>query len=215
MRLEVRPGEGGADAALFADELTDAICAYARRKGIEVQPLDDCTKMSAARLVGKTKPIAALVGTHRVQRIPKGDKRGRRHTSTATVALVDETEVDFSLREADIEWWACRGTGAGGQHRNTRDTAVTYRHIPTGITVRGDSRSQDTSREIALTELTRRLEARAREEARTHTNDQRRSQIASAERPVKEFTWNEQRDEVIDHGSGRRWPMKKAFKGRF
>lgn len=37
MYLEIRPGEGGDDAALFASQLTDAVLAYAARHGIKAE----------------------------------------------------------------------------------------------------------------------------------------------------------------------------------
>lgn len=216
MLLEVRPGEGGEDAVLFAEELTSALCAHARRRGLDVQPISDRSKISTTLMPDPDKVIASMVGTHRIQRIPKSDKRGRRHTSTATVALVpDSGPGSVAVNEEDIEWYATRGSGKGGQHRNKTDSCVVMRHIPTGIEARVDSRSQEYSRSQALLELERRLQQRQDDKHAADVNDTRRSQIASGERPVKEFTWNEQRDEVIDHSGGRRWSMRKALRGRF
>src|SRR3569833_578739 len=66
-------------------------------------------------------------GGHRVQRIPPTERRGRVHSSTITVAVLDpgaSPEAPPLLRDADlkVEWFG--GTvGAGGQHRNKHENA--------------------------------------------------------------------------------------------
>lgn len=65
------------------------------------------------------------------------------------------------LAECDVETF--RAGGPGGQHQNTTDSAVRLRHRPTGLTVTvRESRSQHRNKQLALSELRRRLEAAAR-----------------------------------------------------
>lgn len=74
-------------------------------------------------------------GGHRWQRVPPMEKRGRVHSSTVTVAVMQEisaAESPLDLRDVVFETY--RGSGPGGQHRNTSDTAVKATHRPTGIT---------------------------------------------------------------------------------
>ena len=53
------------------------------------------------------------------------------HTSTVTVAVLPEpTAAQVVLREDDLEFTACRGSGAGGQHRNVTASAVQLKHKP-------------------------------------------------------------------------------------
>ncbi|HEX4382909.1 MAG TPA: peptide chain release factor-like protein [Myxococcales bacterium] len=55
-----------------------------------------------------------------------------------------------------------RGSGPGGQHRNTTDTAVRLVHKPTGVVAEGkDQRSQLSNIRAALGRLREKLEKRA------------------------------------------------------
>ncbi|HRI89535.1 MAG TPA: peptide chain release factor-like protein [Candidatus Hydrogenedentes bacterium] len=66
-------------------------------------------------------------------------------------------------REEDIEITFYRSSGPGGQHKNTTESAVRIRHIPTGlIVVATAERSQLRNKQAALEELERRLAARRR-----------------------------------------------------
>ena len=63
-------------------------------------------------------------------------------------------EAPFSLHEHDLEESFARSSGPGGQHVNKVSSAVTLRHLPTGIAVTvEDSRSQATNRKIARERL--------------------------------------------------------------
>ncbi|MDZ4857424.1 MAG: peptide chain release factor-like protein, partial [Candidatus Hydrogenedentes bacterium] len=68
-----------------------------------------------------------------------------------------------AIRETDIEITFYRSSGPGGQHKNTTETAVRVRHVPTGIVVVATAeRSQSRNKQAALEELERRLVARRR-----------------------------------------------------
>lgn len=156
-------------------------------------------------------------GGHRWQRTPPNEKRGRVHTSTVTVAVLPEpTEAELHLDPRDLHIIATRGTGPGGQARNTTDSCIQVTHKPTGIQVRCDTeRSQHQNRASALASLRARL---WEEEQRRLAGDRasaRRAQVGSGMRGDKRRTIRAQDDQVHDHVTGRRWRLREYLKGEW
>lgn len=64
--------------------------------------------------------------------------------------------------EQDIRIDYFRGSGPGGQHRNTSETGVRITHLPTGIVVTAtESRSRHQNLQRAMARLEEKLAARA------------------------------------------------------
>lgn len=216
--VELRPGEGGDDAFAFCLELKSAVAAHVRQHGDTVTSVatPPGSRTITLAITGDRPAYERLAGVHRVQRIPKNDRRGRRHTSTATVAVLDAgAEVAVEISDDELEVFTYRGHGKGGQHRNKTDSAVRLVHKPTNtVVVVERGRSQWQNLQEARTILAQRLlESAQREQLDTRSADRNR-QIASGERPVKQFTHNEQRSLVESHETGETWRWSDFYRGR-
>lgn len=154
-------------------------------------------------------------GGHRFQRTPPTEKRGRVQTSTVTVAVLREpAETEIVIRPGDLDVRTCRGSGAGGQHRNVTDSAVAITHIPTGLTVRSEGeRSQHRNRATAMGLLRARLLAQREAAAMAALAHERRAQVGGGARGDKVRTYRYQDGVVTDHRTGRKLALKSVLRG--
>jgi len=206
--LEIRAGTGGDEAAIFAGDLFAMYSRYAQLQGWKVEVESD----SAADMGGYKEIIASVSGAgvygklkfesgvHRVQRVPVTETQGRIHTSAATVAVLPEPEdIDIGFSMTDVRVDTMRASGAGGQHVNKTDSAVRMTHVPTGVVVVCDAKSQHMNRANAERLLKMKLYDIEKQRVDAERADERKDQVGSGDRSARIRTYNYPQGRLTDH----------------
>jgi len=202
--LEIRAGAGGEEAKIFAQDLLRMYQRYAEKQKWQIKSQDLTLIITGEDAYSKLKYEA---GVHRVQRIPKTEKSGRLHTSTATVAvLASQTQPEIKINPNDLKIESFRGSGPGGQHRNVTDSAIRITHLPTGIVVSSQNqKSQHQNKAIAWQILENRLKSLSAKKYQESVVEERRGQIGTAERSEKIRTYNFPQNRITDHRINKSW----------
>ena len=148
--LEIRGATGGDEAKIWGTDLIRMYLRFSVKKLWKGSAVDDFTLRITG--VGVFDALKNESGVHRVQRVPETEKRGRIHTSTATVVVLPEIrETDVHVNPSDVEVSFYRSSAKGGQNVQKVSTAVRLTHRPTGIIVQAQQeRFQEQNRKIAM-----------------------------------------------------------------
>lgn len=217
--LEIKGGEGGEEAALFAGDLLRMYVRFAESRGWKTEILSTTEsdlggyKDVQVAIKGKSTDPAEGVyahlkfegGVHRVQRVPVTESQGRIHTSAAGVLVFPEVdapeEVQISANDLKIDVY--RSSGPGGQSVNTTDSAVRITHLPTGIVVSmQNEKSQIQNREAGMRVLRSRILAHQQEQLAAENAAVRHSQVRTMDRSERIRTYNYPENRIADHRTG-------------
>lgn len=199
--IEIRAAEGGEDSRLFTRTLAEAYTKTIYNCGWESRVvLESLNEIHILVEGDNLEQLLNETGGHRLQRTPPTEKKGRVHTSTVTVAVIefqDKNILEILDKDIKIEWFS--GTGAGGQFRNKKMNSVRLIHIPTNITVTAQCRSRQNSLDQAKTELIKRLQKETLYKQYKEESELRKQQVGSGMRGDKIRTYRFQDDITVDH----------------
>jgi peptide chain release factor 2 len=115
-------------------------------------------------------------GVHKMTRVSPFGGKGKKHTSCVALSCYEPLiQSKVTIPECELRWDTFRGTGAGGQHRNKRDTAVRLTHEPTNTVVtvlsgRSQAQNKQEAMNVLLTKLSERAKQDAQSKQKAHIN---------------------------------------------
>ena len=207
--MEIRGAAGGDEANIFAGDLFRMYSKYAEKQGWSLEVLHELPGAA-----GGYSQIECLIkgdavysklkfesGSHRVQRVPETESGGRVHTSTATVVVMPEVDMeDIEIKESDLKIDVYHSSGAGGQSVNTSNSAVRITHVPTGTVVTCQvERSQLKNKERAMQMLATKLHDEAESKMNNEVTEMRKTKVGTGDRSEKIRTYNYPQNRVTDH----------------
>jgi peptide chain release factor 1 len=217
--IEVRPGVGGEESSLFAQEIMRSYQLYFNKHNIKHTVISNEYSdngvfkegLISLDINGAYGKFRFESGIFRVQRIPKTESNGRIHTSTISFLVFpffkeNSQDTNSLIKLEDIKIDVYRSSGPGGQSVNTTDSAVRIKHLPTGITVScQNGKSQHQNKEMAMRILKSKLIERLEEEKQSRLTSIRNEIFVSNDRSSKIRTFNFPQSRVTDHRIETSW----------
>ncbi len=206
--MEIRGAAGGDEANIFAGDLYRMYTRYAEKNNWKIEVLHEIEGSAGGysqiefmiRGENVYSKLKFESGSHRVQRVPVTEAGGRVHTSTATVLVMPEVNInDVEIKETDLKIDVYHSSGAGGQSVNTSNSAVRITHVPTNTIVTCQvERSQLKNKEKAMKMLAAKLHDAALAEKEQQVGESRKK-IGTGDRSEKIRTYNYPQNRVTDH----------------
>ena len=206
--MEIRGAAGGDEANIFAGDLYRMYTRYAEKNNWKIEVLHELEGsaggFSQIEFMIRGENVYSKLkfesGSHRVQRVPVTEAGGRVHTSTATVLVMPEVNInDVEIKESDLKIDVYHSSGAGGQSVNTSNSAVRITHVPTNTIVTCQvERSQLKNKEKAMKMLAAKLHDMAVAEKESQVGESRKK-IGTGDRSEKIRTYNYPQNRVTDH----------------
>eukprot|EP00929_Paragymnodinium_shiwhaense_P054722 TRINITY_DN27426_c0_g1_i1.p1 TRINITY_DN27426_c0_g1~~TRINITY_DN27426_c0_g1_i1.p1 ORF type:complete len:479 (-),score=156.94 TRINITY_DN27426_c0_g1_i1:204-1640(-) len=221
--VEIRPGVGGEEAALWAGDLMKMYTKFCEAEGLSWKVLEVSKNEGGGVTEASLQVVGEEVysklkfesGVHRVQRVPATEVKGRVHTSTATVAIMPTFEdEDVDVNENDLDFQFCRSGGPGGQNVNKVETGVHCTHKPTGLHVKvTQERSQLMNKQLAIKLIAAKLAQADREEKMSKVSSMRKSQVGTGGRSEKIRSYNYKENRASDHRLNENFPLSQLLDG--
>ena len=120
----------------------------------------------------------------------------------------------MEIQPYEIRIETTRGSGPGGQHRNTTDSTVVITHTSTGIKVVRNGRCQHKNKEEGLIEIKKRVNEFYRTGHDNANSEERRDQIGDGGRSDKRRTYRVKDALVIDHVTNKTASLKDILRGK-
>lgn len=171
--IEIHAGTGGDDARELAEILFLSYQKFLANNKVKIidHGYDSGMPGIGTGIITAEIPLYAIQGENGIHRIVRVNK-GKKQTSFISVSIypiLPKTNIIIDPKDLKIK--TCRSSGAGGQHVNKTESAVSITHLPSKITIRCENeRSQHDNKETAMSLLYTKLQQKQKLEEQKKQN---------------------------------------------